>query len=76
MALSVGANRVVRGSRFHHPCGLGDGPTVASRAWRRAVVQAALRALAAPVEEPTLFEVAGGSDISSVVSYPRRLANP
>lgn len=56
MALSVGANRVVRGSRFHHPCGLGDGPTAASRAWRRAVVQAALRALATPVEGPTLFE--------------------
>jgi glycine reductase len=59
VALKVGANRVVRGGRFSAPCGDPALPPEAERAFRRAVVETALRALATPVEGPTLFEPAG-----------------
>jgi glycine reductase len=56
VALKVGANRVVRGGRFSAPCGNPALPAEAERAFRRAVVETALRALATPVEGPTLFD--------------------
>lgn len=57
MASRTGANRIVRAGRFHHPFGDPDRTPEGEFRWRRHVVEAALGALAAPVERPTLFEV-------------------
>jgi glycine reductase complex component B subunit gamma len=58
VAQKVGANRIVRGNRFSHPCGHpGLGPAE-ERAWRVELVRTALRALATPVDGPTVFESA------------------
>ena len=57
VALAVGANRIVSAGRIPHPTG---DPTQApehERAWRRGVVQTALKALSTPVEKQTVFEV-------------------
>lgn len=59
VALKVGANRVVRGARFSHPCGRPDLPDADERAWRERLVRRALEALATPVAGPTLFELEG-----------------
>ncbi|MCC7484396.1 MAG: hypothetical protein IT529_05360 [Burkholderiales bacterium] len=56
VALKVGANRVLEGRRFSHPCG---NPALGGddeRKWRVALLRAGLRALATPVAGPTLFE--------------------
>ena len=59
VALKVGANRIVRGNRFSHPCGHpGLGPAE-ERAWRVGLVRTALRALGTPVDGPTVFEPVG-----------------
>jgi betaine reductase len=60
VALTVGANRVVRGARFSHPCGRPGLAPDDERAWRLALVRAAIDALRTPVTEPTLFEHAAG----------------
>jgi glycine reductase complex component B subunit gamma len=60
VALKIGANRVVRGVRFSHPCGdpaLGREP---ERELRLALVREALEALRTPVNGPTLFERVNG----------------
>lgn len=57
MATRVGANRILRAGRFHHPFGDPNRTPEGEFLWRRQVVEAALRALAAPVEGPTTFEV-------------------
>lgn len=59
VALKVGANRVVRGARFSHPCGRPDLGEPDERAWRVALVRRALVALRTPVSGPTLFELPG-----------------
>lgn len=59
VALKVGANRVVRGSRFSHPCGQPALALAEERAWRLELVRAAMDALRTTVTEPTLFEPAG-----------------
>jgi glycine reductase len=56
VALKVGANRVVRGARFSHPCGNPALGPEAERAYRIALVRRALAALRTPVAGPTLFE--------------------
>ena len=56
VAVKVGANRIVRGNRFSHPCGHPGLPPAEERAWRVELVRVALRALATPVEGPTIFE--------------------
>jgi glycine/betaine/sarcosine/D-proline reductase family selenoprotein B len=56
VAVKVGANRIVRGYRFSHPCGRPGLPPAEELAWRVELVRAALRALATPVEGPTVFE--------------------
>lgn len=56
-ALKVGANRVLRGHRFSHPCGRPDLAPADERAWRLALVRRALEALRTPVDGPTLFEM-------------------
>jgi glycine reductase len=57
VALKVGANRVVRGARFSHPCGRPDLAAADERAWRERLVRRALEALTTPVAGPTLFEL-------------------
>jgi len=58
VALKVGANRVLRGTRFSHPCGHPGLTPDDERAWRVGLVRAAVAALGTPVAEPTLFEPA------------------
>jgi len=57
----VGANRVVRGVRFGHPCGNPALSEADERLLRVAIVREALAALRTPVSGPTLFESAAGS---------------
>ena len=59
VALKVGANRIVRGSRFSHPCGQPGLTPDDERAWRLGLVRAAVGALGTTVTEPTLFEPVG-----------------
>jgi glycine reductase complex component B subunit gamma len=59
VALKVGANRVVRGARFSHPCGQPALAPADERAWRLGLVRAAVAALGTPVSEPTLFDPPG-----------------
>ena len=59
VALKVGANRVVRGARFSHPCGQPALAPSDERAWRLGLVRAAVAALGTSVSEPTLFELPG-----------------
>jgi glycine/betaine/sarcosine/D-proline reductase family selenoprotein B len=59
VAVKVGANRIVRGNRFSHPCGHPGLPSDEERAWRVGLVRTALAALATAVEGPTVFEPAG-----------------
>jgi len=56
VALSVGANRIVKAGRIPHPTG---DPTRAPDhevSWREHVVETALNALTTPVEDQTVFE--------------------
>jgi glycine reductase len=57
VALKVGANRVIQGKRFSHPCGNPELTMKDEKAWRLRLVKTALRALTTPVEMPTLFEL-------------------
>ena len=57
VALKVGANRVVQGKRFSHPCGNPELKPEEERAWRIELVRTAMKALATPVAGPTLFEM-------------------
>ena len=57
VAVKIGANRIVRGQRFSHPCGRPELPAAEERAWRVDLVRAAVRALAVPVDGPTVFEL-------------------
>jgi glycine reductase complex component B subunit gamma len=56
VALKVGANRVLRGHRFSHPCGNPALAPADERAWRLALVRRAIEILGTRVESPTLFE--------------------
>jgi glycine/betaine/sarcosine/D-proline reductase family selenoprotein B len=56
VAVKVGANRIVRGARFSHPCGAPALGEPAEREWRLRLVRSALDALGAPVDGPTVFE--------------------
>ena len=56
VAAKVGANRIVRGARFSHPCGDPRLGAAEERAFRLALVREALSALATPVTTPTIFE--------------------
>ena len=56
LALSTGANRVVRGCRIEHVCGNPDLGPEKDRAYGREIVRTALWALGTPVTRPTLFD--------------------
>jgi len=57
VALKVGANRVVRGARFSHPCGQPALAPADERVWRLALIRTAVAALSTEVTTPTLFEI-------------------
>ena len=56
LALSTGANRVVRGCRIEHVCGNPELGPEKDRAYGMQILRAALRALRTEVAGPTLFE--------------------
>ena len=57
VATRVGANRIVRGGRFHHPFGAPEKPRAEEYAWRRTFVEQTIHALCTPVQQPTVFDV-------------------
>jgi len=56
LALTTGANRVVKGARIEHVCGDPDLGPEKDFAFGLQIVQTALEALQTPVTGPTLFE--------------------
>jgi glycine reductase complex component B subunit gamma len=54
--MQAGANRVVQGVKIEHVCGDPSLPPEADRALRRQLVERAVRALQAPVDQPTLVQ--------------------
>lgn len=58
LALTTGANRVIRGARIEHVCGDPELGPEKDFAYGLQIVRTALRALQTPVEGPTLFETA------------------
>lgn len=57
VATRIGANRIIRAGRFHHPFGDPSRTADGEKEWRLRVVRAALSALQTPVQEPTVFDV-------------------
>jgi hypothetical protein len=55
LALTTGANRVVRGCRIEHVCGNPDLGPEKDREYGLRIIQTALRALSVTVSGPTLF---------------------
>ena len=60
LALNVGANRVVKGSRIEHVCGNPALPPEQDRAVGTQIVRTALSALTTEVAGPTLFDAGVG----------------
>ena len=58
LALTTGANRVVRGCRIEHVCGNPALGPEKDREYGLQIIRTALRALATPVTGPTLFDPA------------------
>lgn len=56
LALTTGANRVVRGVRIEHVCGDPALGPEKDHAYGLEIVRTALKAVATPVTGPTLFE--------------------
>ena len=57
LAESVGVNRVVQGHAVTNPFGNPELPADEEFAYRKAVVETALTAIASDVDGPTVFEV-------------------
>jgi len=57
VATRIGANRILRAGRFHHPFGDPSRTPEGEKEWRLRVVRAALAALQTPVQQPTVFDV-------------------
>jgi glycine reductase complex component B subunit gamma len=56
LALTTGANRVIRGARIEHVCGDPALGPEKDYAFGMRIVTAALEALTRPVSQPTLFD--------------------
>ena len=56
VALKIGANRVLRGTRFSCPCGNPALSAEDEKAWRVKFAREIVKALRTKVEGPTLFE--------------------
>lgn len=61
LAEQVGASRIVKGVKIPHPCGDPGLPPAVDAKLRRAIVETALAALAADVEQTTVFDVEEGA---------------
>jgi hypothetical protein len=61
LALTTGANRVVRGCRIEHVCGNPDLGLEKDREYGMLIIRTALQALATEVSGPTLFEPQGAT---------------
>jgi betaine reductase len=64
LAESVGALRIVQGKSVTHPFGDPDLDTDDELAYRRAVVETAIRALESDASSPTIFEVGNVAAVS------------
>jgi hypothetical protein len=62
LALTTGANRVVRGCRIEHVCGNPDLGAEKDREYGLRIVRTALRALTTTVSGPTLFDPVNEAD--------------
>ena len=70
LALTTGANRVVRGARIEHVCGdPGLGPEK-DFAYGIQIVRTALKALQTPVTGPTLFDPGEANPAREAVHAP------
>ena len=56
LALTTGANRVIRGARIEHVCGDPNLGPEKDYAYGMRIIQTALRALTTTVDAPTLFD--------------------
>ncbi len=56
LALTTGANRVIRGARIEHVCGDPNLGEEKDYAYGMRIVQTALEAICTPVSGPTLFD--------------------
>ena len=56
LALTTGANRVIRGARIEHVCGDPNLGPEKDYAYGMRIVRTALEAICTPVAEPTLFD--------------------
>ena len=56
LALTTGANRVIRGARIEHVCGDPDLGPEKDYAYGRRIIATALQALCTTVSGPTLFD--------------------
>jgi hypothetical protein len=59
LALTTGANRVVRGCRIEHVCGNPALGADKDREYGLLIIRTALKALTTPVTGPTLFDPTG-----------------
>ncbi len=57
ISISVGANRVVPGVSIPHPVGRPDLPPEEEKAYRKKMMETALRALETEITEQTVFPV-------------------
>ena len=64
LALTTGANRVVKGARIEHVVGDPSLGTEKDRAYGLGLTRAALQSIMTPVEAPTLFDPAEMADRS------------
>ncbi len=55
LSKQLGANRVVAGTKIPHPCGDPNLPEENDLALRKTIIETALEAIQAKVEEPTVF---------------------
>jgi len=56
VAKRVGANRIVKGNALSYPCGTPSLPAEADLAFRRGMIERAIKALQTDVDGPTVFE--------------------
>ncbi len=66
LALTTGANRVIRGARIEHVCGDPNLGAEKDYAYGMTIVRAALRSLTVAVAGPTLFDPLAAAEAETV----------
>jgi hypothetical protein len=66
LALTTGANRVIRGARIEHVCGNPELEPDKDYEYGLRITRTALRAIETPVEEPSLFDPEGNQPAREV----------